>query len=40
MKALSFMSGLFGGPRLNEGDLDIDFKLQGSELKYEMEGLK
>ena len=40
VKALSFMSGLFGGPRLNEGDLDINFKLQGSVLKYEMEGLK
>lgn len=40
VKALNFMSGLFGGPRINEGDLDVDFKLQGSELKYEMEGRK
>lgn len=40
VKALSFMSGLFGGPRLKEGDLDIHFKLQGSVLKYEMEGLQ
>lgn len=40
VNALSAISGLFGGPRINEGDLDVDFKLQGSELKYEMEGLK
>ena len=40
VKALGFMMGLLGGKKLKEGDLDIHFKLKGSDLKYDMEGLK
>lgn len=40
VKALGFMMGILGGPKLNEGDLDIDFKLKGSTLNYDTTEVK